>query len=437
MDRQLSRKNLKIAWIGSPSSGGGVGGFCRQLVSGLVASGEEVTLFAQQPEADLLKTIGCEQGDIEVVSRIVSWEWRRWYSSNDTMSFVSSFWKRRRAYRELINDLVTHHSQSPFDVIVQFSQIELFNMKRHLKSLPPLVLFPCVHAAGELRWHRSESKYALQSEKRLRHYLIRANLMHRARLQKSCCQAVHGIIGMSDRFNQLVAQDYGVNSINQAVVFQPFDEPDHSTMQMQVGIQSQKIKLLFVGRVSVRKGIEMLVELSHRLDDLHHQLEIEVIGSGSLWSDYTKHLKELNPRVAHFSGSLQNTEVKSRMSQAHALLVPSHYEPGGIVVAEALSHGCAVIVSDEVGSAEPLSGPACHKFPAGDLSAFENEVRKFVKDAIEDPSSIRHNASELAKSCFSPEATIDRLRMALRQAAEQKPISTASERTTKLVSKVS
>jgi glycosyltransferase involved in cell wall biosynthesis len=185
-----------------------------------------------------------------------------------------------------------------------------------------------------------------------------------------------------------------------------------------------KIKLLFVGRISVRKGIDLLIDLTHRLDSLSDQIEIEVIGGPSFWSDYTGNLRKMNPRVATYVGPKTHDEIMRRFGEADLLLVPSQYEPGGIVVAEALSQGCCVIVSDEVGSAESLSDRACYRFCAGDIGAFERSCRLAIQDAQSSRAEMRAKAISEAKHAFSDEKAIERLMKALMAAASRGPLNT-------------
>ena len=69
------------------------------------------------------------------------------------------------------------------------------------------------------------------------------------------------------------------------------------------------------------------------------EVEIEVIGDRSQWSNYLPHLKDLNPRIAKYLGGMRQSQLKEAYDNADALLLPSLYEPGGIVIGEALSHG--------------------------------------------------------------------------------------------------
>jgi glycosyltransferase involved in cell wall biosynthesis len=65
---------------------------------------------------------------------------------------------------------------------------------------------------------------------------------------------------------------------------------------------------------------------------------------------------------------------------ADVLLVPSHYEPGSLVVGEALASGMSVVASDQVGPAEVVDRRVCRVFPDADLDTFEREVRRLVME---------------------------------------------------------
>lgn len=420
------QRRLRIAWIGTPTPGGGVGGFCRQLVEGLASTEHQVVVFAQGDEG-VEQRLGWESGKVQFVYAPINWDWGRWYSRSDIAVFISSFWARIRSYKQLISLLEQQHNEQPFDVVMQFSQTELFSAKRRLRFLPPLILFPCVHAAGELRFHSRERALSRRCESRLKYWLVNLNLRQRSYLQKRAYSSVYGVIGMSRRFNEWVGLDYGIAKEYQAVVYQPI--PDNSdcandlSNSEEMSTIKEKIRLLFVGRISVRKGVEMLVDLSHRIDDLNEKVELVVLGAQSSWSNYVKLLDDLNPNVARFIGHFPHRETLDEMRKADFLLIPSHYEPGGIVVAEAMALGCGIIASDEVGSAENLPESACHRFPAGDMDRFEQVVREAIGGILNKSGKLnRSDLSTLAAEFFSPKATTsDLLRVCVR-AANRQPI---------------
>jgi glycosyltransferase involved in cell wall biosynthesis len=160
----------------------------------------------------------------------------------------------------------------------------------------------------------------------------------------------------------------------------------------------------------------MIVGLSRRLTDLEGQVRIAVYGGVTLWSDYRRMAAELDPRIASYHGSLPALELVNEYHSAHAVLLPSRYEPFGLVVGEALATGLPAVVSDEVGAGEPVSQLVCRRFADGDLDAFEREVRNLLEDLERDEQRIRSAAIAEARRLFSPEVVGSRLMAILREA---------------------
>jgi glycosyltransferase involved in cell wall biosynthesis len=425
LDEEPQRR-LRIAWIGTPTPGGGVGGFGRQLIEGLAEVPHEIVVFALG-DSKIEERLGWANKRVEFVYAPIDWDWGRWYSRSDIAVFISSFWSRMRGYNKLIGMLEEAHREQPFDVAIQFSQTELFSTRKRLSHLPPLILFPCVHAAGELYFHNKEKRLSSRCESRFKYWLVNLNLRQRSFLQKRAYSAVYGVIGMSRRFNEWVRKDYGIAAENQAVIYQPIPEVidlrnDRNFSGGPSDSTKDRIRLLYVGRISVRKGVEMLVELSHHLDDLSGKVELVILGAHSSWSNYVPLLKGLNPRVGKFIGHLPHAETLDEMRKADFLLVPSHYEPGGIVVAEAMRMGCAVLASDQVGSAENLPESVCCRFPAGHIDEFERIVRDAVRKKLCGEATGRSEVIDQANQWFSLERSINKLTAICRRAADRKPI---------------
>jgi len=98
---------------------------------------------------------------------------------------------------------------------------------------------------------------------------------------------------------------------------------------------------LFVGRIWEEKGIDELLEA------IGDHCPLTVVGDGPK----REALEQKYPKVA-FKGWLPPDEAMAEMRKAIALVLPSIYlEAFGLVVAEALSQGVPVIVSDRAGAA--------------------------------------------------------------------------------------
>jgi glycosyltransferase involved in cell wall biosynthesis len=370
------------------------------LLEGILGEGVQVDLFTQDDPAQMPPAI-VSHPSLTLVRVVSKWQWDRWYSRKPFMAFVSGTIVRTREHGRLCEMLIERHRQEPYDAIVQISQTELFKLGRHRKELPPIIVYPCVHTAGELRWHRRESAYARQSESALMHYLVRAFFIFRAAVQKRELRKPALVLGMSRRFNELISKDYDIDPARQGVLYHPIataGAPLSPTRPMP----GRKLTILYIARISVRKGVEQIVELSKRLDDLADRIEIQVIGDRTQWSDYRGHLKELNPRTATYVGGLNHEKTMAAYDAADILVLPSMYEPGGIVVGEALSRGLCVVVSDEVGSAELVREECCRHFPAGDADAFERATRKLIEDLAAEQPRLRELAAAECALHFLP-----------------------------------
>jgi glycosyltransferase involved in cell wall biosynthesis len=168
------------------------------------------------------------------------------------------------------------------------------------------------------------------------------------------------------------------------------------------------VTILFVSRLAVRKGVELVTALSHRLRDLAGAVRIEVIGDYSLWSDYRALMADLHPVIASYEGDLDNARLAGAYTAADLVIQPSHYEPFALTVGEALASGVPVVASSEVGAAEGINPQCCAVFPAGDLAAFEHAVRELV-DRIRggDGPSLSALARAEAQRLFSLERVSD------------------------------
>lgn len=371
------------------------------LLEGVLDQGNSVDLFTTEKMNELAEGVR-DRTNLRLVRTETNWEWGRWYSRKPYRAFVSGTISRTRAYGRLCDLLIERHAQEPYDCIFQLSQTELFKLGRMTDRLPPIIVYPCVHAAGELHWHRRESAYALQSERAVLHYLTRMMLVYRAAKQKREVQKPALIIGMSRRFNELTARDYSIDPARQAVLYHPIRSADPDAPPLADRPAGGPIRMLYVSRISVRKGLEQIVQLSHRLDDLAGKVQIDVIGDRTQWSDYRAHLKELNPRTSRNLGPMNHDKVMEEYERADALLLPSMYEPGGLVVGEALSRGLCCVVSDEVGSGEPVDDEVCRKFPAGNLEEFERQTRKLIENLQQHAGGLRKAARLQAIEHFAP-----------------------------------
>ncbi|MCU1242668.1 MAG: hypothetical protein JWO71_3394 [Candidatus Acidoferrum typicum] len=83
-----------------------------------------------------------------------------------------------------------------------------------------------------------------------------------------------------------------------------------------------------------------------------------------------------------FLGFVNQGMLPSVYRSADLMVLPSEYEPFGVVVNEAMCCGCAVIASDRVGAARDLISPTEGSFvyPCGDIAALAGVLRRVATD---------------------------------------------------------
>jgi glycosyltransferase involved in cell wall biosynthesis len=147
----------------------------------------------------------------------------------------------------------------------------------------------------------------------------------------------------------------------------------------------------------------VLIDLSHRIDDLQGRVHLDLLGGHTLWSDYRKLLKDLNPAIATYIGGVPAKEVGRYLAEADLLVQPSKYEPFGLTVGEGLASGIPVIATDQVGAAEDVDRGCCEVIPAADPEALEVAVRSMVaRLEMGDVNEVRALARREAERLFAP-----------------------------------
>lgn len=386
---------MRIAWIGPmPNQQGGAAGVAYQLLEELSLLDIEVDCYfpgSANSLPDSLKT----KGNINNFTHSSNWSWNKWYSKIPLMAFVTGQISNLKGEIKLAKKLYSNHLHVPYDLVYQFSHIELSALKRYKNKLPKIIIHPSVHAAGELKWHRKESK--ISGEKIGLKVGTRLLLYIRSKVQKRDIKAADYVFGISRSFIEEMMNDYHVDENKFYLVPNPINTKEFIpiTSIRELHEKENKLKILFVSRIAVRKGVEMIVELSNRLEDLSAEIEIEVVGNRSLWSDYRKILDNLNPNNATYIGKIEGNKMSAYYNTVDILIQPSHYEPFGLTVGEALACGTPVIASDKVGATEGISQECCRIFDAGNMDLLEKRTRELIKD-IKNPNKRKH-ISEIAR----------------------------------------
>lgn len=109
-----------------------------------------------------------------------------------------------------------------------------------------------------------------------------------------------------------------------------------------------RFDVLFVGAMSLRKGVPYLTQAFARLD--HPQKSLTFVGAPSEPLIAMLRARKLWPDEARVLGHVPQTELKTLMSRSHVMVLPSVEDGFGVVLAQAMACGCPVIGTDNTGA---------------------------------------------------------------------------------------
>ena len=167
-----------------------------------------------------------------------------------------------------------------------------------------------------------------------------------------------------------------------------------------------KKRIVFMSRLHVKKGIELLLEaLSHLKPDLDGY---EVIIAGEGEPDYVETLKKAAislglSEVVIFVGGVYGAEKVSLLQSADFFVLPTYSENFGIVVAEALACGTPVITTHGTPWKE-LEDFACGWYVQVGLGALEKHLQKAISAPEEDLKIMGLHGRKLVENKFTVQA---------------------------------
>ncbi len=127
---------------------------------------------------------------------------------------------------------------------------------------------------------------------------------------------------------------------------------DLSTFFPVVRPSQTAFQVLFVGRISIRKGISYLLDA---FDLLQHSRK-RLIFAGPIDPPCLPLLRRLGQRSdISVMGHLPQTQVRELMSSSQVMVLPSIEDGFGLVQAQAMACGCPVIASEHTGGADLFS----------------------------------------------------------------------------------
>jgi glycosyltransferase involved in cell wall biosynthesis len=141
-------------------------------------------------------------------------------------------------------------------------------------------------------------------------------------------------------------------------------------------------RFTYVGRLSIEKGLYDLLEAFAKVHSKASNVRLDLVGAGPLREQLMARVSELKlENAVALLGAKGIDEIAELFIASTALVLPSHSEPWGLVVNEALSYGCPAVVSNVCGCVPDLviDGVTGYSFEVGDIEALSRAMLSTIE----------------------------------------------------------
>jgi glycogen synthase len=352
---------LLISWEYPPVIEGGLGRHVRKLSEQLVAGGAEVHVLTRR---------GGSLPAEEVRHGVVVHRVREPQFPKDVNAFVRWVEHMNADMRELGLEL---GERFDFDLVHSHDWLVAGAAQRVARRIDrPWVV--TVHAT-EFGRHQGW----VQNHPQSHIHRVERDMVRRADRVITCSHFmrghVAGVFGVSPR--RITAIQNGIDPRD----LEPVAD-DLPALRKRFAKPEQRL-VLMVGRLVYEKGFHLALDALAPVIRRLGNVRFVVAGSGTAEVELKRQARRLGlMKHGTFLGWIGDDMLHSLYRVADLVLVPSIYEPFGLVALEAMASGCLCVVADTGGLREvvPDDGSVGHRFPSRDVEALAEIVEQVLAD---------------------------------------------------------
>jgi glycosyltransferase involved in cell wall biosynthesis len=201
--------------------------------------------------------------------------------------------------------------------------------------------------------------------------------------------------------------------------------PNREKLRAELGIEPGRPVILFCAKLIDVKDPGTLIRAVGKLVNPERQGNhivtnaatapvLLMVGDGELRPALEKLAQEAAPGLVKFLGFQNQTELPALYDLCDVFVLPSRFEPWGLVVNEVMNAGKTVVVSDQVGSGPDLvrEGGNGSIFPAGDVARLTQILDRWCGDEAAREQAGRKSLEIISKWGF--DEVLQGLREAMR-----------------------
>ncbi|CAA9290986.1 Glycosyl transferase, group 1 [uncultured Coleofasciculus sp.] len=261
-----------------------------------------------------------------------------------------------------------------------------------LKKHQPLIQVHTYHSLGAVKYSSVSERPAIAST--------------RLATEKACLETVDRVVATSpqekEHMRSLVSTQGLIDIIPCGTDIERLGATERPAARQQLNIPADAKIVLYVGRFDRRKGIETLVRAIAK-SSLRGNSNLQLIIAGGyrlgasdgIECDRIRGIvKELGlEAITSFPGRLTESDLPMYYAAADVCVVPSHYEPFGLVAIEAMACRTPVVASD-VGGLKFTVVPEVNGLlvPPQDETAFAKAIDRILSDP-----TLRDNLGQTAR----------------------------------------
>lgn len=321
-------KILIMSWEYPPKNVGGLSNHVYFLSQSLKNSGHEVHVITCKDE-----TTSFYEEDLGVfVHRVEPY-------NLETEDFIKWAMHLNFAMAEAASKLI--NTQGKFDIVHAHDWLSLYSAK-FIKWTYNIPLVCTIHATEHGRnrgiWNDIQ-KYISSAE-----WLLTFESWKVITCSNYMKEEVKNIFSLPEDKISVIP-----NGINKEIFNIEFDKLEFRRKYAQ-----DKEKIIFcIGRHVYEKGIHLLIEASKDVIDNYNDVKFVIAGTGTMTDKLKEQVKSLGvEEKVIFTGYMNDIEKTKIYKISDITVIPSLYEPFGIVALEAMAAGCPLVVSDVGGLKE-------------------------------------------------------------------------------------
>ena len=218
----------------------------------------------------------------------------------------------------------------------------------------------------------------------------------RLQVEKNCLETADAIVATSpqerDHMRSLVSEKGHIEVIPCGTDIERFGSIDRAAARQKLHLDPEAKIVFYAGRFDPRKGIETLVRAVGR-SEVRQSDSLQLIIAGGSRPGH-KDGRERDriegivtqlglEKQTSFAGRLDHGQLSTYYAAADVCVVPSHYEPFGLVAIEAMASATPVIASDVGGLKFSVAdGETGFLVPPKDEAAFAKAIDRVLQNQM-------------------------------------------------------